>query len=356
MQEGQPRSVMEGRGAYNAHSALQASGAALALPLWEQAAAEASIPDGDYPIVIADYGASQGRNSVIPIQLAIDRLRSRLGPRRAISVAHTDLPANDFSSLFATVDGEQTGYVRDDPNVFPHAVGRSFFRQTLPDAHVSLGWSSYAAHWLSGIPGPVPGHIIGFRSTGALREAFFEQGRRDWESFLKLRCAEVRPGGRLVISMPSLNERGEHPGAVVVDAANDVIGEMVSDGLLTMRERERMCVAAYPRTPAETLAPFSGGAAFGLRLLESSFTPLEDGGWAKYREDGDAEALATSRARIFRVTLGPSLENGLEASADETTRRTFMDRLEAGMRRRLKTDPAPIANIVAILSLEKVSP
>jgi hypothetical protein len=64
--------------------------------------------------------------------------------------------------------------------------------------------------------------------------------------------------------------------------------------------------------------------------------------------------LAASRARVFRVTLGPSLESSLEASADETARRTFMDGLEAGMRRRLKIDPAPIANIVAILSFAKV--
>ncbi len=121
---------------------------------------------------------------------------------------------------------------------------------------MSLGWSSYAAHWLSEIPGPVPGHIIGFRSTGRVRQAFFEQGRRDWESFLKLRSAEMRSGGRLVISVPALNEKGEHPGAAVVDAANEVINDMVSDGQLTTRERDRICIAAYPRTPAETLAPF----------------------------------------------------------------------------------------------------
>ena len=348
---------MEGRGAYNANSALQASGAALALPLWERAAAEASVADGNSPVVIVDYGASEGRNSVIPIRLAIRTLRSRLGPYRAISVAHTDLPANDFSSLFTTIDGGQTGYVCDDPNVFPSAVGRSFYRQTLPSAQVSLGWSSYAAVWLSDTPAPVPGHIIGFRSGGAVRESFFEQGRRDWECFLKLRSAELRLGGRLVISLPSLNEKGAHPGAAVFDAANDVIADLVLDGQVTAMERDRMCIPSYPRTPAETLAPFSGGdSAFGLRLLKSRFSPLEDAGWAKYSEDGDAEALVGRRAGFFRATFGPSLANGLDLSEDETARKTFMDRLEAGMRRRLKTDLAPIVNIVAILSLVKVYP
>ena len=346
---------MEGRGVYNANSALQASGAGLAVALWERAAAEARVPDGDSPVVIADYGASEGRNSVGPMRLAIQVLRSRLGPRRAISIAHTDLPANDFGSLFATIEDDQRGYVLGNPNVFPNAVGRSFYQQTLPGAQVSLGWSAYAAQWLSRIPGPVPGHIIGFRSEGALRQAFIEQGRRDWESFLKLRSAELRSGGRLVISLPALDEKGAHPAAAVTDAANDAIAEMVSDGHLTPQERSRMCVATYPRTQGETLAPFSNGdLAFGLRLLESRSSPIEDAGWAKYREDGDVGTLAASRAGAARAILGPSLASGLNQNENEIARKAFLDRLEAGMRRRLSIDPSPIVNIVEVLSLAKI--
>ncbi len=116
-----------------------------------------------------------------------------------------------------------------------------------------------------------------------------------------------------------------------------------------------MCVATYPRTQGETLAPFSSGdLAFGLRLLESRFSPIEDAGWAKYCEDGDVGALAASRAGAARAILGPSLASGLDQNENEIARKAFLDRLEAGMRRQLSIDPSPIVNIVAVLSLAKI--
>jgi hypothetical protein len=288
------------------------------------------------------------------MRLSIQVLRSRLGPRRFTSIAHTDLPANDFSSLFATIEDDQRGYVLGDPNVFPHAVGRSFYRPTLPGAQVSLGWSAYAAQWLSRIPGTVPGHIIGFQqrrlASGLLRAG--EAGLGDFPETALRRIALRRATRHF---LPALDEKGAHPAAAVTDAANDAIAEMVSDGHLTPEERSRMCVATYPRTQSETLAPFSSGdMAFGLRLLESRFSPIEDAGWAKYCEDGDVGALAASRAGAARAILGPSLASGLDQNENEIARKAFLDRLEAGMRRRLSIDPSPIVNIVAVLSLAKI--
>ena len=76
------------------------------------------IGSGDEPVVIADYGSSQGHNSLAPITAAIRALRERLGPIRAISVAHTDLPDNDFSALFHTLETDPASYLRHDPAAF----------------------------------------------------------------------------------------------------------------------------------------------------------------------------------------------------------------------------------------------
>ena len=65
---------MEGGGFYNRHSALQAAGIARLLPYLEQAARSVEI--GDEPVVIADYGSSQGRNSMAPMRIAIEELRA----------------------------------------------------------------------------------------------------------------------------------------------------------------------------------------------------------------------------------------------------------------------------------------
>ena len=77
-------SAMEGQGAYNRHAAIPAAGGSFAIPLLEEAARQITLNSGDRPIVIADYGSSQGKNSLAPMQAAIAALRSRVGRERPI--------------------------------------------------------------------------------------------------------------------------------------------------------------------------------------------------------------------------------------------------------------------------------
>jgi SAM-dependent methyltransferase len=55
------------------------------------------VDDGDEPIVIADYGSSQGKNSLAPMRVAAEISRSRVGSDRPILVCHIDLAINDFN-------------------------------------------------------------------------------------------------------------------------------------------------------------------------------------------------------------------------------------------------------------------
>jgi SAM dependent carboxyl methyltransferase len=131
--------VMEGNGSYNKHAKLQADGAALALPVLEKAIREIEIDAGEHPFVIADYGSSQGKNSMLPIRAAIKGLRKRIGPNRAISVYHIDQPANDFNSLFEVLQADRNSYIADEPEVYSAAVGKSFYEKVLPSGFVHLG-------------------------------------------------------------------------------------------------------------------------------------------------------------------------------------------------------------------------
>ena len=134
---------MEGGGSYNRNSAQQRAGGISALPLLEKAAASVAIePDND-PVVIADFGSSQGRNSLLPLGIAIKSLRRRVGVDRPISVFHTDQPGNDFSTLFQVVHTDPGSYLRDQANVFAFATGKSFYdrfslRARLPSAGVPM--------------------------------------------------------------------------------------------------------------------------------------------------------------------------------------------------------------------------
>src|SRR5437016_6005116 len=115
-------SAMEGNGSYNKHARQPAEGAALALPHLERVVETMAFDHSDRPIIIADYGSSQGKNSLAPMSLAVSALRSRLGQDRPIMVCHVDRPSNDFRSLFELLDTDPRRYGRDDPNVFPCAI------------------------------------------------------------------------------------------------------------------------------------------------------------------------------------------------------------------------------------------
>jgi hypothetical protein len=143
--------VMEGAGVYNRHATVQSAGASLAIPFLEKAVRDVSLGPADSPFVIADYGSSQGKNSLAPIRIALGNLRPRLGPDRAVCVFHVDQPANDFNTLFEVLNADPDRYALDDANIFPCAIGRSFYESVLPPDSVHLGWCAYAAVWLSRI-------------------------------------------------------------------------------------------------------------------------------------------------------------------------------------------------------------
>ena len=171
-------------------------------------------------------------------------------------VCHVDRPSNDFNSLFELLDTDPHRYGVDDPYVFPCAIGRSFYGSVLPPNSVDIGWSSFAAMWLSRVPALIPNHFYAFGTTGAIRAAFERQGAQDWEAFIALRAAELRPGGRLIVVAPGVHGDGKSGFEHIMNNANQVLGEMVEEGAITAGERGRMVMGVWPRRKQELLAPF----------------------------------------------------------------------------------------------------
>ena len=339
--------VTEGKNAYNKHASLQAAGAALALPLLEKAAGAIDLGPPEQPLVIADYGSSQGRNSLAPMRTAIGVLRARAGPERPILVFHSDQPANDFNALIETLGSDPGEYVGADRNVFPCAIGRSFYGAVLPRDYAHIGWSSYAAVWLSRVPTTIPGHFFSTCSTGAVREAFARQARQDWESFLSLRARELRDGGRLVVVLPAVNDDGSYGPAALLDHANAALAEMADAGEITPQERAQMVIGSYVRQRRDLLAPFTPGGRFaGLTVEHCAIDALPHPAWVNFEKHGDKDVLAVALARFFRATFVPSLAIALAGSREEE-RQAFSDRLEGRLKQRLAREPVPSIYAVA---------
>jgi hypothetical protein len=350
-----PHAVMEGGGAYNKYAKPQAQGIGSALPLFEQMVRDIAIEDGDRPVVIADYGSSQGKNSLPPMRLAIQSLRARLGPSRPLVIYHVDQASNDFNALFKALDSDPDRYAVDEPNVFSCAIGRSFYRSVLPPETVDIGWSSYAVVWLSRIPTPIPGHFHSRRSTGAVRAEFDRQGEQDWESFLSLRATELRPGGHLMVVLPRADDAGGLPGFLdLLDQANIVLAEMMAEGSITSDERARMALGSYERGRRELLVPFDSKGRFRQLTVQHCETLVPvDTAWVNYQHDGDKDILATTRTQFFRSTFMPSLASALAGNSDERVVRDFGNRLDAGLRQRMINRPAPLGLLAEAIIVVK---
>jgi hypothetical protein len=84
------------------------------------------------PIVIVDYGSSQGKNSLGPLRTTIEAVRQKVGGERPILVYHEDLPMNDFNALFDVLHDDPDSYALNQPSVFPCAIRRSFYEEVCP--------------------------------------------------------------------------------------------------------------------------------------------------------------------------------------------------------------------------------
>ena len=342
--------VMESQGAYNRNSRLQASRIVKALPYLESAAQRVALDSDTQPVVLADYGCSQGANSLLPMETAIRNLRPRLQSGRAISVFHIDQPLNDFNCLVEVLSSRPQRYSLCEPNVFPSVIGRSFYEQVLPADSLHLGWSSFAAVWLSRVPSLIPEHIFAPYATGETRTAFARQAAEDWETFLSIRSREMRPGARLVIVLPTTRPRGTYTFTEFMNVANAVLREMVDEGAITAAERTRMVLLSYPRRKDELLAPFAASGQFqGLVMEECEAHLLPNPAWLDYQRDGDAEALARTQAALFRATFTLSLA----AALDGIKQRDFAGQLEERMVRLLTKDPMPGNCAVQVIVVAK---
>jgi hypothetical protein len=343
---------MEGHGTYNRSSRVQAAGSSPALPSLEKAAREVALPFPPQAVMIADYGSSEGRNSLAPIRAAIHVLRDRIGSDRAISVCHTDLPGNDFTTLFQILASDPASYLQDFPTIFPFAIGRSFYDQILPPASVTLGWSSWAVQWLSRVPALIPDQVqVAYSRDAAVRAIFYEQAAQDWKCFLSHRAAELQPGGRLVILSMAADDNRDFGYRASVSAIYGAMLDLVEEGFLTPEETRRMVIPTVGRSRQDFLEPFGKIGSFaGLTLDEIEIFCGEDRIWNEFQQQGDAGAFGAAWAAFSRASVGPTLAAALDDARARTAE--FLNRLEVKMAQRLAAAPEktfmPLAKIVVV--------
>lgn len=307
--------AMEGNGYYNDHSQLQQSSIPYALPFLIRAAESVQLPDNPGVVVIADYGSSQGKNSLEPMKAAITTMRSRMIEHLPIAVFHNDQPANDFSSLFQVMESSPESYRHEISNVFSYATGRSFYERLFPDNQVSLGWSAWSVQWLSAIPAVIPDHFWYARASEEVTDAFRRQAKQDWDQFLWHRSRELHQGGYLVVHAAWADDQGLSGWEIPFDIANTVLQKMVEQDLLAQHEYGRMTLPVKVRTLSEYQETFHSGLMRNtLGLEDYSLMEFADPLWSQYESTQNAVAFAEAYAGLLLAVLSPSLFGMLDES------------------------------------------
>jgi hypothetical protein len=339
-------------GSYTASSRLKAAGLLGAIKLFEEAAQAVPLPKPPQPIVIADYGASTGHNSLLPIGAAIAVVRKRTRPEHSVLVAHTDLADNDFSVLFQTAEDDPDSYLKTDAASFASAIGRSFYTQILPSNSVNLGWSSWAIQWLSRIPAPVPDHLqVAYSADDEIKETYAKLAAHDWHEFVAFRGRELCPGGRLVVLTMATGDDGEFGYRPLFTSMLAELADLVAQELVTKDEVHRMCIPTVSRRAADFLSPFAPKGRFeGLEVEHLEVFDAEDRFWTQYQVDHDAKAFGAQWAAFARASVFPTMAAALEAGRADPRSAEFMARLEAGVAARMEAEPEemkiPLAQLV----------
>nr|WP_282449496.1 hypothetical protein [Roseibium sp. CAU 1639] len=335
---------MIGGGFYDANSAAQWKAIEAVLPLVNKAAASLPI-EGTGTVGLADFGCSEGRNSIAVMQQALAILLPRT--KRPVQTVHSDLPSNDFSKLFLTLGaGRQKAF--DSEQVFSAAVGGSMFDQLLPDSSVHLATTFNAIGFLSRRPvDSLPGYILPngpstARGNGYVseedRNAFADQAKRDVGAFLKARSRELVPGGKLLVQVFGGNEDARTCDGIY-DLLNDAVLASVGTGDIAAETYDRYYQAVYMRTLAELTAPVTKDryGASGLFQIEDTKSyevavPFNE----RYAADGDLDRYATDYVNFFRAFTEAVLKAALPATAD---RDRLVDRIYDRAVELLKANP-----------------
>ena len=334
------RSVMAADGYYNRHSERQAQAAELGIGWLAEAAATMPLPDG-LPVAIADYGSAQGRNSMAPMRAAVEAVRARSDAQ--IEVIHTDLPANDFATLFRLFEEDHSSYLRGLTEVYPYAIGRSFYKPLFPTGTLHLGWSCVSTHWLSHVPRTGIGALMPVLAAPEDREAFARQAADDWSAFLTARAHELDVGGRVIMVQPCAHPDGTSGGETLARLMERVRDAMVECGRLPHDVADRMLIPAWMRTVDEYCAPIDDHPHLHLRRVEV-VDQLPDPDRARLLAGGDVDAYAHSVAASARAWSEHMLLG--EVDDDGSTADEFYRRLEAEIRRDPGEGDLPVPHVL----------
>lgn len=135
---------------YVKNSEAPALAISLSKPLLTEAIQLMTLFKGQDSLRIADLGCATGYNTLSTVELVVENLRGRYSKEcdiePEIEVFFSDLPCNDFNTLFRSLPSFTDA---DKKQYFAAGVPGSFYHRLFPKGKLHVAVSLSALHWLS---------------------------------------------------------------------------------------------------------------------------------------------------------------------------------------------------------------
>ncbi len=328
---------MRGAGYYSQNTIGAKAVIDAAAELVLEALASMQLADVARPFSMADFGAADGGTSLDLIRRTIAAVQ-QAAPGRQMTLTYTDLPHNDFSSLFRLLHGLLPGRESDPlgqvPNVFTFASGTSFYRQVLPDGALDFGFSATAMHWLSQLPMQIADHVHAVGADPQEKARFRAVAMADWERILLMRARELVPGGKLVLANFCADENGHYLGHTGGVNMHDTFAKhwrgLHRAGRLTEAEYRAGTFMQYYKTVEDFTAPFADPHSPVRRAglsLDKVFTRVTGCPYAArfQRDGGDPADFAAAYLPTLRSWSESTFFGALSPARPLEERRAIID-------------------------------
>uniref|UniRef100_A0A0E0F4F7 Uncharacterized protein n=1 Tax=Oryza meridionalis TaxID=40149 RepID=A0A0E0F4F7_9ORYZ len=185
----------------------------------DNAIKELSINIHPRTMVISDLDCSSGANTLLFIYVAIAAINGNptniiKGCPMEVQFFLNDLANNDFNQIFQSLEQfeQLTAEIcslkgLQPPPQYIAGVPGFFYNRLFPCKSVHLFHSSFGLMWLSQVPKHLDGNMnegnihIGEITLLSVAKLYQNQFEKDFSWFLQMRCKELVPGGRMVLTV-----------------------------------------------------------------------------------------------------------------------------------------------------------
>uniref|UniRef100_A0A7N0T3B1 Uncharacterized protein n=1 Tax=Kalanchoe fedtschenkoi TaxID=63787 RepID=A0A7N0T3B1_KALFE len=271
-------------------------------------------------LVVADLGCATGPIALLAISNIINIVgrscddSGRKSP--SFFVLLNDLPSNDFNFIFKLLGEFYILHQKEGRECFVAAAPGSFHSRLFPSKSVHFVHSSLALQWLSQVPKGLidengvalnKGNIcVGETSSLAVRAAYADQFKSDFDAFLKSRSKELILGGSMILTFIG----GDMTNALfkIVEVIGLTLADMAREDLINELKLDGVNFPIYPASLDQVREMILQEGSFEIRKLEIIKIGW-DAGWddkgdrASSKSADRGEFVAKYMRAVFEVLL-----------------------------------------------------